>query len=180
MSGHFLGGELGPDERERMARDVQLLSVQAAALLGLLRRLDASGEPTAPVEIGACLAGVAATLEGAAPPGRLRLAKGRGLPAVRARGEALHQVLVALLSGGLASDDGPVRLRARVEGRRLLLEVTDAGPTVVKARAPNAATGRALTAALADAVLRGMGGRLRPLARRRGNAFVVSLPAVAR
>ena len=186
MSGHFLGGDLDADDRDRMAREVQFLTVQAAALMGQLRRLgQPSAESRSRAKLGDLLEGIAATLEGAVSPGRVHLPKGRGLPPVRVDVEALHHVLLGLIAAALAAspEGGSVRVRAALEGRRVRVEITDTGkPVTVPSalgRGAEPTTGRALTFALAAAVLRGMGGRLEGVPRKRGNQLVLWLPAVA-
>ena len=182
ISGHFLGTELSAGERESMSRDAERLTSQAAALLGQIRPLtEGSADRRARVKVAALLRGLAEALEGAIADEQLRVATGRGLPEVRVDSDAIHKVLVGLVTAAVSeSGDARVRVTARAEGSRVILAVIDELSAIDLPKQPalHALRSRELGVVLADAVLRNMGGRARLAPRRRGNQVELSLPAV--
>jgi C4-dicarboxylate-specific signal transduction histidine kinase len=181
LSGHFLGGELAGDERIGMSRDIELLAGQAGALLAQIRPLLTASTERVRVPTAALLEGIGGVVDGGVAEGRLKVARGRGLADVRVDADAVHQLLVVLVSAALA--EGPaesrVQVKAREEGRRVVLSVTDDGTRLeMPSRKGGTSRGRELTLAVADAVLRANGGRLALAKRRRGNQVELWLPAV--
>lgn len=174
LNAHFLSDALPDEDRQRMAREVQLLSTQAGALLQLLRRLRFGAPPDrratgSPVQV---LRGVGDALSGCHVEDRLLIAAGRGLPDVRVEPDVLHTCLVALVGDALAATApaGRVRVRAAIAEKRVILTVLDAGePVRLPRRAPPPTRGRALTAGVVAEVLRAAGARLVPGSRPRSN-----------
>lgn len=182
LSGHFLGRELAPGERIGMSRDIELLAGQAGALLAQIRPLLTTSTERVRVPTAALLEGIGGVVDGGVAEGRLKIARGRGLPDVRVDADAVHQLLVLLVSAALAESppEGRVQVKARAEGRRVILSVTDDGTRLeMPPRKVAASRGRELTLAVADVVLRGNGGRIVLAERRRGNQVELALPAVA-
>ncbi len=180
MSGHFLASNLPAAERAALARDIERLTCQSGALLGQLRPLlDETTDHRANVSAASLLAGLAAALEGAIAPERLRVAKGRTLPEVRVDADAIHQVLIALVTAatGDSAATAAVRVTARRDGGRVILSVIDEAKKLELAHESGSSLrGRELSFVLADAVLRTMGGRVKLGNRRRGNQIELWLP----
>lgn len=179
LSGHFLGRDLSARDRHSMSRDVELLASQAGALLAQIRPLlVGSSDRRGHVPVASLLQGIGGVVEGGVAEGRLQVASGRGLPDVLVDADAVHQLLVLLVSSALAETmpSGRVRVTARLEGRRVLLAVADGGPHLERPGSRQTGRGRSLFIAVADAVLRESGGRLRLAPRRRGNQLELLLP----
>jgi C4-dicarboxylate-specific signal transduction histidine kinase len=183
LSAHLLPHAPEARERARGARQIEQLAAQAGEILAQLRPLLATGRR------GAGTIPVAEVLEGmrralADEPGveRLQLkALPRGLPDLRADADALLRVLLTLARGALdASPEGAVTLRVRRTGRVLVFELADSGRdfgTTPRGAVPG---GRALAVRLADAVLRGDGGRVDARSGRSGTRVRVAVRAAAR
>ncbi len=178
LSGYFLGTALSEPDRVSMARDVELLASQAGALLAAVRPVLApSDDRRARVEVLELLDGILGLVEGGVAPGRLVVARSRGLPAVHVDADALQHLLVLLVTYALLSGrpGGRVRVRARKVGSRVAFSVTDAG-TPVGAVPVAPARGRELALQLAASVLQSSGGSLRTVPRRRGNEVLLLVP----
>lgn len=179
MSGHFLAEELSEPERLGISRDIERLMSQSAALLGELRPLlDPRRERLSRVTVASLLGAAASSLAGTVDPGRLKIAKAGGLPEVRVDAGAIHHVLIALVTSAIG-DSKPasgVRITARLEGTRAIVAVIDDAPKLDLGGAGSNQRGRELGFELADAVLRGMGGRAALAPRRRGNQVELVLP----
>jgi nitrogen-specific signal transduction histidine kinase len=167
-------------ENVEIARDQGRLAGQAGALLAQLRLLVAPEDAErARVGTAALLDAVSSAVVGCEPAGAtLRIARGRGLPDVRVDPDATHHVIVGLLLGALeaAGPGGRVSLRARVAGRRVVLEIRDDGRSIESAARGHPPRGRALPVGVAHAVLRSFGGSAKSLPVRRGAHVALSLP----
>jgi signal transduction histidine kinase len=111
-----------------------------------------------------------------------------GLGAARIEPDSLKQVVMALAmnAGAAMGAGGILSVRAKREGRRLLLDVADTGPVVPEARrarvfepyaAADAQRGGGLGLAVARSLLRSRGGDLLYRPRRDGSCFRVILRA---
>jgi signal transduction histidine kinase len=111
-----------------------------------------------------------------------------GLGSARIEPDSLKQVVMALAmnAGAAMGSGGVLSVRARREGRRLLLDVADTGPVVPEARrarvfepyaAADAQRGGGLGLAVARSLLRTRGGDLLYRPRRDGSCFRVILRA---
>jgi len=181
LSGHFLGRDLARRERASMSRDIELLAGQAGALLAQIRPLLGGSADRGRVPTAALLEGIGGVVDGGVAENRLKIARGRGVPDVRVDSDAVHQLLVLMVSAALAESqpDGRVQVKAKLDGRRVILSVTDEGRKLqMPSRKGATGRGRELTLAVGDAVLRQNGGQLRLKERRRGNEVEIVLPAV--
>jgi signal transduction histidine kinase len=179
MSGHFLAEDLVAAERVGISRDVERLMSQSAALLGQLRPLlDHHPERLARVKVASLLSTLSTSLAGAVDPDRLKVAKARALPEVRVDADAIHHVLVSLVTSaiGESEPDSKVRVTARLDGDWIAIAVIDAAPKLDLGAAGSSRRGRELGFALADDVLKGMGGRAALGSRTRGNQVELVLP----
>lgn len=186
LSVHLLRGEIPGRETATMAEEAERLAVLAGALVAASRPLlgELPGH-LASVSPGALLAGAARSIEEVLLPGsKLRVARGRGLPHLRADPEALHHILV-LLAAGAASEAAPqpvsLRLLAAEQGRRVVLSVADDGPPLTRSAHPKrpGRRGRELWLSVADEVLRAAGGRIQVILQPRGTRVDLLLPAAA-
>jgi hypothetical protein len=134
---------------------------RAGTLLGLVRALlDGSPPGSCRVEPLEVLAAVRAAFEEAdAERVRIELATAVDLPDVAADAVVLADLLVADVHAALAGDGAPVCVRASVErdGAAVLFAVED-HPGAGEGASADPARGRALTCALAEAVVVGWGG----------------------
>jgi len=181
LSAHLMARRFPDQDPALGGAEIETLSLRAAALVAQLRPL-LSPDPerrdtvdTAEV-LRALARGVAFPPDAAT---RLRVATGRGLPALRADPDALHHVLVSLVlaAAGASPPARRIRVSAAAEGRRVVLQVDDDGPRPEPPALPPAlARGRALAVALARAVLGSQDGRVRVEPRRGGTRVALSLP----
>jgi signal transduction histidine kinase len=179
LSAHLLGAAHAPADRLELARSQQRLAAQAGALLALLRPVLSGATAVESLALPGLLTALARSVEPETPPGvTLRLARGRGLPPVRADADALHHALLSLVLAALeaAVPAGSVRLTASLEGRRVVLVLSDTGPPPEDARGAKPPRGRALLVALTDEALRACGGRVRAASTRSGARVTISLP----
>jgi two-component system sensor histidine kinase KdpD len=121
-------------------------------------------------------------------PERVRLMIDRDLPLVRADARQLQRALGNLLDNALHYGAGPVSVRARASGGRILIRVVDQGPGIPPAeqdriftafyRAPGAAGhGSGLGLAIVRGFVEANGGRVRVESLPgQGASFVIELP----
>jgi signal transduction histidine kinase len=185
LSAHLLSHDVDEAERLSVARDVEDLAALAGALLAQVRPLLAgdtlSSVRVSPAEVLTALH--RALKERRAGGAELSIARGRGLPDVRIDPDAVYHLLLTLVHGALeaAGPGGRVRVSAKHQGRRVILSVADDGRQVDLEGIRHGARprGRELAIRVADAVLRGMGGRATAELRRRGTRIDLFLPATA-
>ncbi len=171
LTAHFLGDEPRQDRRRRWTGDIELLTTQAGAWVALLRPLQ-GGE----LHVGACAsdellaAARLSVFELLPTPEALRLPRTRTLPPLRADVDAVHQLLVLILTGALAEGDEPhLRIELREEGRFGVISVLDDAPPIPEIGIASSPRGRELVLGVGDSLLRAFGGRLEHAVRRKGN-----------
>ena len=132
---------------------------------------------------------VRAAVDDTGPPSeRLRLVIDPDLPLVRADAAQLQRALANLVDNALRYGTGPVSVRARVSGGRMLIRVVDQGPGIPLAeqdrifaafyRAPGAAgQGSGLGLAIVRGFVEANGGRIRVESLPgQGTSFLIELP----
>ena len=112
----------------RRAEIARLAAEHAVHAQDVLRRAAAAAYGLAPEEsaaepLGRILPGVAAT----APPGRLTVGVSRAAARWNVHPGHTRQILINLVSNAVRYSSGPIRLSARLRGRRLRLTVADQG-----------------------------------------------------
>lgn len=171
-----LGRDYAGDEE--LAAPLALLAEQSARMQQVLARLGDAARArgtavVAEMPTGIWLARVVEHWGLLRPEARVRLEAAEGLPA-RSHDPALEGVLMTLLNNAADASPEAISVRARVEGRRLIIAVLDRGPGLA---GENGKGGWGVGLDLARAALARLGGGLSLSDRPDGGAIArVSLP----